>query len=136
MQLLSGKNNTHFWKGLRLIYVVGLLLSAYGLFTLQKARLTGLYRADTSESSSKESALKTNLEILYETPSFGYENIISDFTFLNFLQYFGNVEERQVTDYSISPLFFENIVRSDPLFIHAYIILSNGISIYAGLADL
>jgi hypothetical protein len=75
------------------------------------------------------------LSLLKKSPSFGFENLIADWTFLNFLQYFGDASARQKTDYRLGPDYFEVILDRDPYFIPAYIFLSTSGSLYAGTPE-
>lgn len=79
---------------------------------------------------------KLRLNLLQQTPTFGFDNVLADWVFLNFLQYFGDDEVRAVTGYSLSPEYFEIIVARDPRFLGAYIGLSTSISLYAARPDL
>jgi hypothetical protein len=74
---------------------------------------------------------KLRLNLLKNTPALGFDNLLASWVFLNFLQYFGDDEVRDVTGYSLSPEFFEIIVDHDPRFLGAYIGLSTSISMYA-----
>jgi tetratricopeptide (TPR) repeat protein len=65
-------------------------------------------------------------------PSFGLENLLADWTFLNFLQYFGDDAARQKTGYALSPDYFDVITRRDPRFVEVYPFLSNSISYQLG----
>jgi hypothetical protein len=80
-------------------------------------------------------AEKLRLELLQKFPTFGFDNLIADWSFLSFLQYFGDQPARQKTDYSLSPEFFEVVLRRDPYFIQAYPFLSTSASLYAGLPE-
>lgn len=74
---------------------------------------------------------RLRLNLLQKTPAFGFDNLLADWVFLNFLQYFGDDEARDLTDYSLSPEYFEIIVDRDPRFLGVYIGLSTSISLYA-----
>lgn len=67
---------------------------------------------------------KLRLNLLQKMPSFGYANLIADWIYLNFLQYFGDDEARAQTGYSLSPEYFEVILARDPRFLQAYLGLS------------
>ena len=86
--------------------------------------------SDTSIYQDERMALR--LEFLSNLPDIGFKNIISNWVFLNFLQYFGNAEARDIDGYSLSPHFFDAIISHDPYFIDSYIYLSNSVSLYAG----
>ncbi|OLP17277.1 hypothetical protein BST81_15780 [Leptolyngbya sp. 'hensonii'] len=75
------------------------------------------------------------LRLLRQLPSFGFENLVADWTFLNFLQYFGDDPARLKSDYRLSPEYFEIILRRDPRFLLAYFFLSGSTSIYAGMPE-
>ncbi|HIK46828.1 MAG TPA: hypothetical protein IGR64_18430 [Leptolyngbyaceae cyanobacterium M65_K2018_010] len=72
------------------------------------------------------------LSLLKAAPSFGFDNLVADWTFLNFLQYFGDAEVRNQVGYRVSPEFFEVIVAKDPRFILPYLFLSTSTSLFAG----
>lgn len=74
-------------------------------------------------------ALRLNL--LQHTPAFGFDNLLANWVFLNFLQYFGDDDARLQTGYALSPEYFKIIVARDPRFLEAYIPLSTSISLYA-----
>ncbi len=76
---------------------------------------------------------KLRLNLLQKTPVFGFDNLIADWTFLNFLTYFGDDDARSKTSYALSPDYFKIIVDRDPRFLKAYIGLSTSISMYAAM---
>ena len=61
-------------------------------------------------------ALSLRLQMAQQVPSFGFDNLIADWYFLGFLQYFGDQEIRQETGYQVSPDFFRIILDRDPRF--------------------
>jgi hypothetical protein len=108
------------------IFVVG------GLQLPQLNRLSN--RAKTASSEELQQAVKSEelrLNLLQNTPTFGYDNLLANWVFLNFLQYFGDDDARAVTGYRLSPKYFAIIVDRDPRFLGAYIGLSTSISMYA-----
>jgi hypothetical protein len=78
---------------------------------------------------------KIRLNFFKRMPSFGYDNLIANWIYLGFLQYFGDEEARAKTGYSLTPEYFEVILERDPRFIAAYLSLSTGASIYAGMPE-
>ncbi len=98
----------------------------------QLNRLRNRAKTDSTEALRKQVGLEgLHLNLLQKTPAFGLDNLLADWVFLNFLQYFGDDEARDVTGYSLSPEYFEIIVDRDPRFLGAYIGLSTSISLYA-----
>lgn len=80
----------------------------------------------------QEQAQKINLNILSNIPAFGFDNLLSDWIMLRFIQYFGDGEAREKTGYSLSPEYFEGVVERNPRFIEAYPMLAPASSIFAG----
>lgn len=111
------------------------LLSLVAITSLQipqLKRLTQKTQTLNLETLKQELESETlRLNTLQKTPTLGFNNLLADWTFLNFLQYFGDDQARDKTDYSLSPKYFEIIVNRDPRFLGAYIGLSSSISLYA-----
>ncbi|MDX1976805.1 MAG: hypothetical protein SFT94_03950 [Pseudanabaenaceae cyanobacterium bins.68] len=65
---------------------------------------------------------------------FGFNNLIANWAFLSFLQYFGDDQARGThgTGYGLSAAYFDQIIRRDPRFLSSYIYLSSSVSIFAG----
>jgi len=76
------------------------------------------------------------LKLVKQLPprGFGFNNLIANFAFLQFLQYFGDDIARNnfQTGYSLSPLYFANIIDRDPRFLSSYIYMSASVSMFAG----
>lgn len=120
------------------LYLVA-LLCVLGVGVLQVPQLKQL-------SSSKKNALpkmlkreiqseKLRLNLVRQLPTFGFDNLIADWIFINFLQYFGDDEVREKTGYSLSPEYFEVILTHDPYFLQAYLFLSTSTSLYAAMPE-
>ncbi|MGF1458632.1 MAG: hypothetical protein ACFBSG_06345 [Leptolyngbyaceae cyanobacterium] len=90
--------------------------------------------ADTVEPRAEAQALEVQslLTLLKTMPSLGFDNLVADWVFLRFLQYFGNFEFRQATSYELSPDYFEVILSRDPYYYPFYTYLSSSVSIFAG----
>ncbi|MEO1433099.1 MAG: hypothetical protein AAFS12_11580 [Cyanobacteria bacterium J06632_19] len=80
-------------------------------------------------------AEQVRLKLLKKIPTFGYDNLIANWIYLNFLQYFGDDEIRSKTGYGLSPQYFEVILKRDPRFVNAYLTLSASTSLYAGMPE-
>ena len=118
---------------LKVITPIGLLTS---LLYLQFNNLQTLKASPEQLSpellNQQEATISLRLSLLKWLPTFGYQNLMADWTFLNFIQYFGESEERAVAGYGNSPDFFNVIIGRDPRFIGAYLYLTNTVSVYAG----
>lgn len=76
-------------------------------------------------------AEEIRLQVWRRIPSFGFDNLLANWVFLQFAQYFGDDLAREQTGFSLSPRYFEIIVDQDPKFLGAYVPLSTSISLYA-----
>jgi hypothetical protein len=83
----------------------------------------------------QEQSLKTALNIQKKIPTFGFSNLIADWNFLKYIQYFGDEQARQETGYPLITDYFEIIVEKDPRFIQGFLSLSTANSIFAGRPD-
>ena len=99
-------------------------------------RLSGQTLEETNKAVREESA---RLQLLKQLPSsgFGFNNMIANFAFLQFLQYFGDDISRNdfQTGYGLSPRYFENIITRDPRFVSTYLYISSSVSIFAGVPE-
>jgi hypothetical protein len=83
-----------------------------------------------AQQEAQQEALR--LKMLKTIPSFGFDNLIADWTFLKFLQYFGDDEARDVTGYELSQDYFDIVTQRDPRWADIYLFLSTAISFYQG----
>lgn len=65
-------------------------------------------------------------------PSFGFNNLLADWVFLRFIQYFGDTEVREATNYELCPTYFGVVINHDPRFADAVNYLDVCTSIFAG----
>lgn len=118
------------------IVAVLCILAIGGLQLPQLNQLKSRAKNASAEVLQREvESEKMRLNLLQKFPAFGFDNLLADWTFLNFLQYFGDDEARTVTGYQLSPEYFEVIVDHDPRFLKGYFFLSGSTSLYAGLPE-
>ncbi|NJK68449.1 MAG: hypothetical protein HC789_16675 [Microcoleus sp. CSU_2_2] len=84
--------------------------------------------AASFKQSEQQEGLR--LKMLKALPTFGFDNLVADWTFLKFLQYFGDDEARSVTGYHLSQDYFDIITRHDPRWVEIYPFLSIAVSFY------
>jgi len=72
------------------------------------------------------------IEFQQQTSSFGFNNLLADLSYLNFVQYFGDQNARKTIGYKLVPDYFETINKIDPRFTGAHLTLSIANSMYAG----
>ncbi|MDH6061856.1 hypothetical protein NWP17_15685 [Chrysosporum bergii ANA360D] len=118
--------------------VVGCLsLLAVSLIQLpQLENLLKTKRSTSLEALERDISAETlRLNFLKKTPSFGYDNLLANWAYLGYLQYFGDEAAREQTGYALSPEYFEIVLKHDPRFLPAYLSLSTSVSIYAGMPE-
>jgi hypothetical protein len=118
------------------IYIFSLLISTIAIIFLQSDR----YKKITEQIAKpnylqQEKKSLTALNLRKIIPTFGFDNLVADSIYLEFVQYFGDETARKATGYSLVPEYFTIIADRDPQFIEAYITLSAANSMYAGKAD-
>lgn len=115
------------------------LLCVGGIAALQVPKLEKLSseaeNVSLEELKKEETSEKLRLNLMQQLPSFGFDNLVADWTFINFLLYFGDDIARSQTGYSLSPEYFEIILAHDPYFLKAYLFLSSSTTIYAGMPE-
>lgn len=134
---LKKEKNQSLTQTLGLSIVALLCVVAIGALQIpQLNRLNEQAKADSVENLKKDiESERLHLNLLRKLPSFGFDNLIANWTFLNFLQYFGDEIARGKTGYSLSPEYFEVILARDPYFLTAYHFLSGSTTLYAGMPE-
>lgn len=118
-------------KIISILFTSGILLG--GSVYLQKQLIKAEENNKTiARYKQIEQAKSINIKALKQMPSFGFDNLIADWSWLQFLNYFGDTEVREKIGYSLSPYFLETIVNHDPRFVRAYFLLAPATSIFAG----
>jgi hypothetical protein len=106
--------------------------------TLAMVGIVGIQRSQLAQSTphlNDAQAIQKEtlrLQILKQSPTFGFRNLLADWTFINFLLYYGDDEARSQTGYALGPEYFDVITRLDPWFVQIYPFLSAAVSYQAG----
>ena len=109
-------------------------LSLTGVIWLQKSLIAPKQQALTPEDYEKQQQLEQlQLNVYKNLPSLGYGNLLADWFYLQFIQYFGDGEARKHTGYPLSPDYFQLVVDNDPSFVDANLKLAVSTSLFAGL---
>lgn len=118
-----------------MILIVIFCIGAIGALQMPQLKaLKARSQTVTTEQLQREvETEKAQLLLLRDSPTFGFNNLLADWVFLNFLQYFGDEPARSKTDYRLSPDYFDVILKRDPYFLQAYTFLSTSSAIYAGM---
>lgn len=125
------KNN----KLLLLLRYLTPLFCLAGIIYLQTSHIKTKQSQTGEDALKEEQSTQVFLNLQKNMPSFGFNNLIADWNFLGFIQYFGDGKAREQTGYSLIPNFFEIMVDRDPRFIQAYLQMSTANSIYSGRPD-
>ncbi|MGL5944271.1 MAG: hypothetical protein ACRC2S_28650 [Waterburya sp.] len=67
-----------------------------------------------------------------QTPTLNFDNLIANWSYLNFVQYFGDQSAREAIGYQLVPDYFATISQLDPRFTQAHLRLAIANSMYAG----
>lgn len=125
MEISRAKTLTPWWTVLCHTLIAGSAIAA--IVAMQKTQLQkpSLW-VEHPQQAERQEALRLNL--LSQMPSFGFDNMIANWTFLNFLQYYGDTPAREKTGFGLSPKYFDILTRRDPRFVDTYIFLSGTLS--------
>ena len=106
------------------------------IISLQVPRLNvQRQQPDKLEALRQEELERLHLSLIKRLPTFGFKNLVGDWAFLNFIQYFGDGPVREQIGYSLSPEYFEIVVHHNPRLVNAYFYLSPATSLFAGRPD-
>lgn len=128
-----GRSRQEWLKSLGFAAISALALCAIVLLQQTRLKQPSLWVENPVQATEQE---KLRLQLLKQSPSFGFDNLLGDWVFLNFLQYYGDDEARSKTGVGLSPEYFDIITRRDPRFTAAYIFLSGSVSHQLGKPDL
>ena len=122
------------WRSLNYFVLMGLCLGGVAYlqnFELKKQEI----KLSSAEYVQEEEKTKLQIDLINNFPSFGFNNLIADWLYLQFIQYFGDTDARKETGYSLSPDYFKAVVKRDPRFVNANFKLAAATSIFAGFPE-
>ena len=91
-----------------------------------------LRQLNTGDYLKQEQEQARLLDWQKRSPNLGFSNLMADWSYLNFVQYFGDANARETIGYKLVPNYFETISAIDPNFTKAHLNLSIANSMYAG----
>jgi hypothetical protein len=110
-----------------LLHLLVVLSTISGVMVMQRVQLQKpSLSQETPQNAEKQEHFR--LAVLNKLPSFGFDNLVANWTFLNFIQYYGDEPARKQTGYSLSPEYFEIMTQRDPRFVDSYLFLSGSVS--------
>jgi len=119
-------------KTLGLVAVIGGLIMA--IVEMQQEKVKTLTKEKLLERNySQESPIENaQVQLLKNMPAFGFDNMLANWSMLQFIQYYGDGDARKETGYGLSPDFMEIVTKNDPKFVRAYLMMSVPSSVNAG----
>jgi tetratricopeptide (TPR) repeat protein len=123
-----------------LLVIIGQLGCIFSMFAavvyLQSPQLASLKRSykDANKATLQQAHAQAKIQLAAAKtlPTLGFRNIVADWYFIDFVQYFGDEAARKQTGYALALDYFDIIVDRDPRFLYAYYYLSATGSLYAG----
>ena len=110
------------------------LVCLMGIISLQISQISRQsQKADQEVYQQQEEQEKFELNLIKKLPTLGLENLVADWFYLRFIQYFGDSNARDSVGYSLSPDYFTVIVNHDPKFVEAILKLDTSTSLFAGV---
>jgi len=106
------------------------LAACGGVLSLQLRQLDRLDRTPNYKLAAQTEA--TRLTAQRSTPTLGFQALMADWTFLDYLQYFGDDEARVVSGYGLASEYLDHVTSLDPRFLFTYLFISPGVSYYQG----
>ncbi|MCA2718376.1 MULTISPECIES: hypothetical protein [Microcystis] len=124
--------NLSLLKTLGLVAVIGGLIMV--IVEMQQEKVKTLTKEKLLERNySQESPIENaQVQLLKNMPAFGFDNMLANWSMLQFIQYYGDGDARKETGYGLSPDFMEIVTKNDPKFVRAYLMMSVPSSVNAG----
>lgn len=94
-----------------------------------------IQKLDDADYLVQEQKQAERVDWQQQTSHLDFDNLKADWTYLDFVQYFGNANARETIGYKLVPKYFETITSIDPRFTSAYLNLSIANSMYAGYPE-
>lgn len=111
------------------------IVALAGAIMMQQTGLGNPRLAQTDpRQAQQQEALQ--LEILRRSPTLGFDNLIANYAFLKWVQYFGDEEIRDQIGYALNKEYFDVITRLDPRFAEMYPFISTAVSFAQGEPEL
>jgi hypothetical protein len=115
------------------ISLSALVLGITGIQAGQLETLKANARSLDPAVLKRETQIKlSSLEMWKKIPAFGFKNLIADLAYIDYLQYFGDQEAREINGYGIGLDYFGVIINKDPKFYYSYYSLSAVGTVYTG----
>jgi hypothetical protein len=122
-------------KSIKILACILFFSSTIGTFQSISLKDSRNSVVDALANNQQLSDKKYQLDLLKRMPSLGFRNLVSNWNFIQFLQYFGDEKNRKITGYSLSPDYLSLSLKYDPYYKDFYLFLSESTTFYAGMPD-
>ena len=132
---MESKINFNLYCLTRNTYLITIIFSfvlVFCIIKLQQKNLTTIDKNQMKNHVKLEKLKQSNLELVKNSPGFGFDNLLANFVFLDYVQYFGDNFARDKTGYELTPDYFQAVVKHDPRFVDAYLHLAPASTLFAG----
>ncbi|MEM9274311.1 MAG: hypothetical protein AAGA80_15310 [Cyanobacteria bacterium P01_F01_bin.143] len=117
----------------KVTYFIILFSFLGGIYNLQKEHHNKTQQKIEARNYAEQiESSQVSLNTQKLIPTFGFNNLRADLTYLQFVQYFGDEEARKQTGYALVHNYFETVNNYDPNFTQANLMFSVANSMYAG----
>ncbi|MCT7982232.1 hypothetical protein NG796_02880 [Laspinema sp. A4] len=111
------------------------IVALAGAIIMQQMGLGNPRLAQTDpRQAEQQEALQ--VQMLRRSPTLGFDNMIANYAFLKWVQYFGDEEIRDQIGYALNQEYFDVITRLDPRFAEMYPFISTAVSFAQGEPEL
>jgi hypothetical protein len=110
-----------------------LMISLTGVVFLQNIQVNknqSILSDEDYQSQEKEQQLE--LKVVDKIPALGFSNVLADWNYLKFIQYFGDSTARETIGYALAPDYFAQVVKRDSRFVDALLKLDTATSVFGG----
>jgi hypothetical protein len=111
------------------------LLALTTIVYIQLPRLDNIknqqQQASKAQLQQETVEIKQQLSMLKYIPSFGYDNLVADWKYIDLVQYMGD-DNRTKVGFEALMDYFDAVLDRDPRFLNAYLMMGGTASIFAG----
>jgi tetratricopeptide (TPR) repeat protein len=120
-------------KPSKILTIISPFIALAGIVILQSQEYKkSVQKLNNADYLAQEQEQAKSVDWQKETAHLDFENLKADWSYLDFVQYFGDAQARDTIGYELVPEYFEAITTIDPRFTDAYLNLAIANSMYAG----
>lgn len=129
-------SNAILGKTTKILSFLSPFITLAGIVLLQSQEYKqSIQKLNHADYLAQEQEQAKSVDWQKQTAHLNFENLKADWSYLNFVQYFGDTKAREAIGYKLVPEYFETITSLDPRFTTAYLNLSIANSMYAGYPE-